>query len=206
MKETKEHILQTSLHLFMQKGYKEVTMKDIVENTGLSKGAFYHYFDSKEKVFGEVIKRFFGNTLSEDLAVFAGKSLEYFYNALLSRIKTARKNFEQLHVVREHKKSNMNYYYLIFDAMRIIPQFKEQHKSSQENELKTWIDAVRSARENGEISSEMTDEQIAKLFIYTGDGVNVSKISSNDVTKIEKELKFLWDCLYNSIKVKKSAL
>jgi AcrR family transcriptional regulator len=202
MKETKEHILQTSLHLFMQKGYKEVTMKDIVDNTGLSKGAFYHYFDSKEKVFEEVIKRFFGNTLSEDLAVFAGKSLEYFYNALLSRIKTSRKHFEQLPVVKENRKSNMNYYYLIFDAMRIIPKFKEQHKSSQENELKIWIDVVRSARENGEISSEMTDEQIAKLFIYIGDGINISKISSNDVAKIEKELKFLWDCFYNSIKVK----
>jgi AcrR family transcriptional regulator len=35
----------------MQKGYKEVTMKDIVDNAELSKGAFYHYFDSKEKVF-----------------------------------------------------------------------------------------------------------------------------------------------------------
>jgi AcrR family transcriptional regulator len=202
MKETREHILQTSFHLFMQKGYKEVTMKDIVNNTGLSKGAFYHYFDSKEKVFEEVIKRFFGDTLNEDLNVCSGNSLEYFYNTLLSRIKTNRKNFEQLPVVKGGKKSNMNYYYLIFDAMRIIPKFKEQHKSTQEHELKTWINVVSSARANGEISSAMTDEQIAKLFIYIGDGVNVSKISSNDVARIEKELKFLWDCLYNSIKVK----
>jgi AcrR family transcriptional regulator len=202
MKETREHILQTSLHLFMQKGYKEVTMMDIVNNTGLSKGAFYHYFNSKEKVFEEVINQFFGNTLNEDLAVFAGNSLESFYNDLLSRIKNHRKNFEQLPVVRENKKSNMNYYYLIFDAMRIIPKFKEQHKASQMNELKIWIDVVHSARENREISSDMTDEQIAKLFIYTGDGVNINKISSNDTAKIEKELKFLWDCLYNSIKIK----
>ncbi|MDR1171774.1 MAG: TetR/AcrR family transcriptional regulator [Bacteroidales bacterium] len=28
--------------------YKEVAMKDIVDNAGLSKGAFYHYFDSRE--------------------------------------------------------------------------------------------------------------------------------------------------------------
>jgi hypothetical protein len=63
------------------------------------------------------------------------------------------------------------------------------------------LSTIILTRENGEISSEMTDEQIAKLLIYTGNGVNVSKVSSNDVAKIEKELKFLWDCLYNLIKI-----
>ncbi|MDR3129397.1 MAG: TetR/AcrR family transcriptional regulator [Tannerellaceae bacterium] len=51
MKEVKEHILKTALTLFLQKSFKEVIMNDIVEKTGMSKGAFYHYYSSKEKVF-----------------------------------------------------------------------------------------------------------------------------------------------------------
>ena len=52
---TKEHILNVCTHLFLQKGFKEVTMKEIVEKTGMSKGAIYHYFNSKEQLFLEVI-------------------------------------------------------------------------------------------------------------------------------------------------------
>ncbi len=41
---TREHILKVSLYLFLQKGFKEVTMREIVEKSEMSKGAIYHYF------------------------------------------------------------------------------------------------------------------------------------------------------------------
>jgi len=55
MKDSKEHILETAFILFMQKGFKAVTIEDIVEKTGMSKGAFYHYFTSKKDLFSEVV-------------------------------------------------------------------------------------------------------------------------------------------------------
>ena len=54
MNESKEHIITVASKLFLQKNFKEVTMKEIVDKTGLSKGAFYHYFESKEQLFLEV--------------------------------------------------------------------------------------------------------------------------------------------------------
>jgi len=44
MTTTKEHILFTALKLILKKGYGNVTMNELVEASGLSKGAFYHYF------------------------------------------------------------------------------------------------------------------------------------------------------------------
>ncbi|MDR0424755.1 MAG: TetR/AcrR family transcriptional regulator, partial [Clostridiales Family XIII bacterium] len=58
MKETKEHILSIAQNLFLKKGYKNVTMKELVEKSGFTKGAFYHYFESKESLFREVVERF----------------------------------------------------------------------------------------------------------------------------------------------------
>jgi AcrR family transcriptional regulator len=46
MSDSRTHILETAANLFMQKSYKEVTMKEIVDKTGLSKGAFYLHFRS----------------------------------------------------------------------------------------------------------------------------------------------------------------
>jgi len=49
--ETVQKILDASLELFMTKGYEQTTVLDIVNNMGgLTRGAFYHHFKSKEEV------------------------------------------------------------------------------------------------------------------------------------------------------------
>ena len=44
----KKHILDTARRVFAEKGYKNVTMKDIVEACDISRGGLYLYFDSRE--------------------------------------------------------------------------------------------------------------------------------------------------------------
>lgn len=49
--ETVQKILAVSMKLFLEKGYEETTILDIVANLGgLTRGAFYHHFKSKEEV------------------------------------------------------------------------------------------------------------------------------------------------------------
>ena len=40
----------------MEKGYKQVTMKDIVDACGISRGGLYLYFQNTGEVFEEVLK------------------------------------------------------------------------------------------------------------------------------------------------------
>lgn len=50
-KVTVERIIEVSSRLFMQRGYENTTIDDIVEELGdLSKGAIYHHFKSKEEI------------------------------------------------------------------------------------------------------------------------------------------------------------
>jgi AcrR family transcriptional regulator len=42
------HILETALRLFRERGFHETTMRDIASAAGLSLGAAYYYFPSKE--------------------------------------------------------------------------------------------------------------------------------------------------------------
>ena len=47
--ETVQKILDASLKLFLEKGYEKTTVLDIIsEMGGLTRGAFYHHFKSKE--------------------------------------------------------------------------------------------------------------------------------------------------------------
>jgi AcrR family transcriptional regulator len=45
---TREHVLETALDLFRRRGFERATMRDIAKAAGLSLGAAYHYFPSKE--------------------------------------------------------------------------------------------------------------------------------------------------------------
>ena len=49
--ETVNLILETATRLFVQKGYERTSIQDIIDNLGgLSKGAIYHHFKSKEEI------------------------------------------------------------------------------------------------------------------------------------------------------------
>lgn len=61
--ETVQKILDAALHLFLKKGYEQTTILDIVKNMGgMTRGAFYHHFKSKEEVLDALgDKLFFDN-------------------------------------------------------------------------------------------------------------------------------------------------
>ena len=56
--ETVERILDVSLRLFLEKGYEYTSIQDIIDNLGgMSKGAIYHHFKSKEDILMAVMDR-----------------------------------------------------------------------------------------------------------------------------------------------------
>lgn len=52
----KMYILEKSREVFMQKGYKNVSMKDIVEACEISRGGLYLYYKSTEELFQDVLR------------------------------------------------------------------------------------------------------------------------------------------------------
>ncbi|QOT12303.1 TetR/AcrR family transcriptional regulator [Paenibacillus sp. JNUCC32] len=58
--ETINQILTVALNLFMQKGYEQTSIQDIInELGGLTKGAIYHHFKSKEEILQAVTDHLF---------------------------------------------------------------------------------------------------------------------------------------------------
>ena len=52
----KRYILETARTVFKEKGYKNVTMKDIVDACQISRGGLYLYFPNTREIFLEVLK------------------------------------------------------------------------------------------------------------------------------------------------------
>ena len=69
----KKYILETARKVFIEKGFKNVTMKDIVEACDISRGGLYLYFGSTREIFQEVLQLeaseaddVFSNNIPED--------------------------------------------------------------------------------------------------------------------------------------------
>ena len=52
----RKFILETARRVFVEKGFKNVTMKDIVEACKISRGGLYLYFENTSQIFLEVMK------------------------------------------------------------------------------------------------------------------------------------------------------
>jgi AcrR family transcriptional regulator len=67
--ERKTQILGAALRVFIRQGIHQTRMDDIVEETGLSKGALYWYFSSKDEIIAAIVNRMFESELSSLVAL-----------------------------------------------------------------------------------------------------------------------------------------
>ena len=56
---TKSEILSTAVTLFKEKGWNNVNIEDVVKKVGVTRGAFYHYFKSREELIIAAVDKLF---------------------------------------------------------------------------------------------------------------------------------------------------
>lgn len=66
--ETRARLLQAAVECFAQHGYDGTGVAEICEHAGVSKGAFYHHFPTKQAVFLALLQSWLGG-LDEQMAV-----------------------------------------------------------------------------------------------------------------------------------------
>ena len=87
---TVQQILSISYRLFLEKGYEQTTIQDIINQLGMSKGAIYHHFKSKEEILHAIGDK--GN-YSDTIELY--KNLNHL-NALQKLKKIIKNEFENL--------------------------------------------------------------------------------------------------------------
>jgi AcrR family transcriptional regulator len=73
--ETKARILKAAQDLFSRSGYESASVADICAAAGISKGAFYHHFPSKQAVFMSLLDDWL-NGIDGGLATLRGDQLD----------------------------------------------------------------------------------------------------------------------------------
>jgi len=71
----RDAFLDVAQRLIQTKGYEQMSIQDVLDKLEASKGAFYHYFDSKQALLDAVADRFADNAMAAVAPILADPSL-----------------------------------------------------------------------------------------------------------------------------------
>lgn len=92
----KQTIIDTSILLFKEKGYENVTVEDITKTVGIAKGTFYNFFTSKADILLLWIEQKIRQMNIDQIAdkkESVEKSLQHFIKMLLAAVKEEQSLF-----------------------------------------------------------------------------------------------------------------
>jgi AcrR family transcriptional regulator len=193
MKDTKDFIIKTASMLFLQKGYKGVSMTDLVKKSGLTKGAFYYYFASKEILFKAVLETFITH-VSTPNDKDSDKTLYQFYHDEAERIAQAMSPPDL-----GDQETRFNFFSLFFEASNVFPDIRDMIQDLLQRQKDSWTKIVKRAKKTGEIKTPMKEDHIAEMFVSSSDGVGMYYVLLRQ-NEFKKALMGLWNSFYEGLK------
>ena len=87
----KKQVINHAKELFLEKGYRNTSIQEIIEGSGISRGTFYNYFPSKNELFIAVYDSFLKEYHQKRDELIIGRDLgdkDYFVEQLLLQMKS----------------------------------------------------------------------------------------------------------------------
>lgn len=171
MKDTRKHILEISMKLFLEKGFKEVTMNELVQSCGLSKGAFYHYFTSKDKLYQKAIEAYVDESFTYMSEVYDAQNT--LRENVLRMVEAFSQMYEGQGADSDSKKRLLNSY---VDMVRRSMQSDVLSKKMQafmQMFTEQFNGYVKEAQEKGEIKKSLNAHHVTMHVLALLEGLNL---------------------------------
>ncbi len=151
---TKETIRRQAYRLFAEKGFQAVTMTDICEKTGLSRGGLYRYYSGTGQIFAEILSEEYVIADRIERKEQAGAILEDMLKAIKSEIMDKELSLS-LAIYEYANLGNEDFFTNLNDKAR-----------------KRWISLLEYGIETGEFQAVDT-EQISDMILYYYQGLRM---------------------------------
>jgi AcrR family transcriptional regulator len=158
---TRRHIVDVAAFAFAQNGFNGVSLNDIVRDSGLTKGAFYFHFPSKEAL---------------ALEVFGSKQEEWL-NVVARRLAEHPRAIDRLHAMLDCGCEM----YEVDASARVVGRLcvelsRERHLAPRlTGYLKTWFatvaELIREAQRDGDARTDLDPQTTAETIVSAFIGV-----------------------------------
>ena len=154
---TLRKILDAAEEEFGQRGFAESSIVGITQRAGVALGTFYTYFDSKEAVFGAVVR---------DMSAQVRDHVAPAFREATSALDGERRALESfLEFARKHR----DVYRIVDEAEVVDPVAYREHYETTATRIAARLSA---ARDNGEIAADLSDDDL-EIAAWAIMGANV---------------------------------
>jgi AcrR family transcriptional regulator len=183
---TRRKILDAAVEVFTEVGFAAADRGAIIERTGMTKGAFYHHFESMEALAAAIIEE--GSHL---VVVELGSMSDSFSPALENILHSS-------FITADLFASN--------DVVRIAEQLSlafGKFSGTAMSAYKTWIDAMTveatRAIAEGDIRSELDPHLVSESIVSATFGARVLGQTTSDNGDLVRRLTQMWELLFPAI-------
>jgi AcrR family transcriptional regulator len=170
--ERRAAILEGALRCFAEKGYAATTIDDIVRSLGISKGAIYNYFSSKEDIYVQIMDsrmNRFVESLRDNFAQEASAATKLRY--LIQRL-----TGQPLEDLRRLLSFHLEY---SLHASR-QEELKASIQKHADTALAFMAELIAEGKRNGEFRAEVDERLAASMFWALRDGIALDVLSHGE--------------------------
>ena len=193
-RETRRKIVNCALRLFNEHGFENVSIEMISENAGVSVGAIYHHFKSKEEIAAQSLV-----VLDEDYEIFLNDLLtDPKYNTL-----SAFDKLKEFYIFVQVKSSELDSVNFAYSYDLKNRQASILLVSEERTLYRGWKKLIDMCREEGSISPELTDEELIRLLTYISRGLLVDWLLKEGKQDMKEQSRLVADHLLEGLRSRK---
>jgi AcrR family transcriptional regulator len=147
-----EHLVTVATRLFAEKGFENTSVQEIVAAAGFTKGALYHYYESKDDLLYEIYHRVLAMQLDrlERFAAMEGPVAERLRAAAVDVLETSADRLDEMVV--------------FFQSMHLLPPAKQ---AAVRADRRRYHERFRGMVEEGQRSGVFRDDVSADLVTHS---------------------------------------
>ena len=151
---TKGRIISAAWKLFYEQGYEDTTVEDIIDESGTSKGSFYHYFNGKDALLSTLSVMF--DEKYQELAATMDPDMDAFDKLLLMN--------HELFVMIENE-IDLDLLARLYST-QLITKGERHLMDHNRFYYKLLKQVVSQGQKSGELTNDMTVNEIVKVYAF----------------------------------------
>ncbi len=188
---TKENITIAALRLFLLRGYKCVSLVDVANEIGITKGGIYHYFSSKEELLHVAIHHLFDRIEAKYIELFSSNiSLCDTLNLII--VERELELYARRLLGVEQGDYRINHASFALEVMHNFPELKERIDRSHEHFCNAIEQKLKKAIAEKKIRQDLDVSALAVLILSIVNGQNSLGKHIVTPTKRKEMMEIFW--------------
>ncbi len=198
MSDLKDEIVNKSFFLFLNKGYKACSLRDLESATRLTKGAFYYYFRSKEEILKAGIDKYLSviGDISETEFLQIG-SLKRYIDVIMEQ---KERSAETLLRMFDFFIIEVAFFQLVLEVSSLFPEYRSRIDELSKGRLSRWEFMILKAKQQGEIDVTLDTSVLARNLMSVSTSMLNIELGTENMSFVFSDMRMQFEQYYLLIK------